>query len=380
MSSSGPRGCALCGKELQAPERPGRTRLFCGATCRSAARRQRADRVAPSLAEGPFPTSLRAGIGSSGLPLRAVSDRLGDAGHYLSPSTLSHWQQGHSTPRPTAATRDQILALERALSLPPTQLISALERSRRSSADTGAGAVSRGHRRRPPAAAPLESRRSRLEGRLADEFGVDRADVVLITQQEHYRIGPNRRPVSSSFELTACAVGESVGSYWCICCYEPAAPTTIVPVHGCTRDRQLDEAAPDGDPNAPRLRAVELRFDLRRSLGRGETHEFGFVLEYANAASNDLAVPLPEREFHRHLPTAACRELEMSIQFDCPHQPINLTRTWSHPRSGQPSRGTPATLTAGQDRIRHTNPAPGTYGWRWGWPGDHQVAPPATES
>jgi hypothetical protein len=382
MSSSDARLCArpACAKQLPPPKPSGRTRKYCDDTCRSGARRDRAGE-APALASGPFPIALRDAISHSGVPLRTLSEHLADAGRYLTPSTLSHWQQGHTAPRRTIETRHNLLALERLLGLPAAQLISALEGGRKLSAGTQTRSTAgRGSGPRQQLAwARLEDQRRQLEARLASQHGVCRADLALIRQQEHYRVGLNHRPVSSLLELTACALGGQIGSYWYIYRWEPSADTIITPVSGCRRGRQLEQPPPRGDADAKRFRAVELCFDPERRLGPGEAHTFVFKLDYPDADSNDLTIPLAEREFYRHLPTPACRQLDLSIRFDCSNRPINLTRTRSYFLPDRPTESTPATLTGRQDEVHETNPMPGVYGWRWDWSGADQVAPPVDE-
>jgi hypothetical protein len=371
MSTPGPGICGHCGAALPPPKQQGRRRQFCNATCRSKARRRRAGRAGPALASRPFAAELSDAVRGKGLPLREISAQLERDGYYLSTGALSQWQNGRTVPYPTVETGHRLLALERTLAVPPGSLIAALERTSR-----GRPAPDRPQDRRLPAnTCERGRRRMAMERKITAAAGSDRRYLVLVSQQEHFRIGRYRRPASSHIELTGVALRDQIAAYWYLYEFEPAAPTVIEPLAGCRVGRILHEEW--HDPTELRFDAVELRFAPERALHRGEQHTFSYRVRYLDAENDDIHLRLGERIFRRLLPSPACRELHLSVEFDADgHLPLTLTQCrWDH-RSDRHTKRTPTELTGRRDELRLANPRPGAYGWEWAWSADDQIALP----
>jgi len=370
--------CDHCGTPFTSLNPRGRRRQFCNATCRSAARRQRA-RTLGAAGQQPFAVAFQAAVEQGGLTLRQLAGQLERDGCSLSTGTLSQWQNGRTTPWPTTDTYNRLLAIERCLSLAPAHLITALEQTRRSPSRPSRpwpAAVRHQNQSRSGLSVrslTLDQRKRHLERRIVQDSGIDRRLLILTAQREHFAVGPLRWPLESRIELEACALRDGIDRYWYICTYESQCPPDVEALDGCNRGHTLSEDLLDSEAVGPRLIATPLCF---MPLRQGDTVTFSFRVTYEHGEHD---TDLPEKRFCRMLTSPACRELELTLRFDECQQPIDLSECrWSPTGPERPTRASaiPLARRAKAYYIKEPDPEPLGYGWTWDWPGHEQAAPP----
>ena len=358
--------CLHCGGDLPPANGRGRRRQYCRPACRWAARRQR-QKTLPTQPPNLFSREVHQALFDSRLPLRAVSARMTEQGYDVTPGTLSNWQNGRSTPRPTPQSRDRLLALERTLGIPPTRLYTLLGPTVRRVGTSSPPTRQNGSTQaRLPATASHHQIKQLLEQRIAMHSGFSRTQLLLTTVQEHYTVGADQLPRHSDMTLQVYPTTKGIDQYWYIYTYELCAPAVIEAGDGCELGRTLFEDLPTGDDASVRLGATRLRFP--DPLKPGVPHTFSYRLRFDRDDRNES---LPDLNFKRALTASpACRLLDLQIAFDPQKLPATLSRCkWRYDACDKkPTESIRLKPGLVGDKIRLDNPGRGAYGWQWSWP------------
>jgi hypothetical protein len=347
--------CSSCGERLRPRESgPGRRRQYCGATCRSRARRQRHAGVVARSGLSPFANTLAEAVSTAGVPLVALAEVMAEDGCRVSPSTLSNWQTGKNLPHNTRHDRNILLSLERALGLDPGRLVLPWRQQceRRVTVPT----VPRGH--------DLPARWARLERRICGRPGgaASRQALIPIREYERHVVGPDRRPRYSKIALEVQALDDGIDSYWYVAHVARGEDVQISAGRGCRHGIRLDDRRRYPDA-AEHLVATELLLD--EPLAAGQICQLSYLVAQVETQPRPGQ---PDTTFRRMLSSPAARDLELIIEFDPSATPARLTqRTWGadFTRLGDAEPAAPGQTW---DRIRLVNPPVRGYGWVWDWP------------
>lgn len=365
LSATG--SCARCGRTFHRVNR-GRTRLFCSDACRSAARPDRSAATPTDRGDEPFARAVADTLrhGPQGADLTALLEQ---QGHPVSKSTRSGWKRGLHLPPETPSGRAGVLALERALDLPPGTLIAPLaathaaRRAARREISSAPPLVRSGRR---PDLRVLDGRRRGMELAIARTHGASRSLLAVTDQDESFHIGRHRLPERSSLKLSVCAMADNVRSYWYLYTYTPEAPVRIVPGAGCRDGAVLDDRHIVGKDATEVVVAHELVFP--EPLALGETASFSYRLEHEPRRGGSV----PEGDFFRRILTSpACRRLRLSLRFHPMAVPTEIHgHEWN---SRKIEESVIETWTAELNgryptaRIDRSCPSPRAYGWSWRW-------------
>ncbi len=316
------------------------------------------------LPDSEFARAAKGALGTAGIPLRRIAERLDDAGFHIAPATLSGWGNGVNIPDRTGHTLGRLLALERVLAAGPGELVRAYHR-------TNPGPWDMRHRARHPLdpttreAAP-GSQKSVLDARGCTNEGA----IALVDMAEHHQIGDTRLPVRSDIRLTALALQPGVRSYWVTYTVDDKAPRNVVPGRGCSLGEQDTVDGP-----GYRVRAVELR--LEHALGVGDTADFAFAVVFRRPAPDPRRVP--PAGFFRVVSDPACRRVRLDLSFS-PYERPTWVRwvVWDHDTQDRlPFAGMPVRSGDGHFGQDLTDPGLTAYGYLWSWPAALETAPPA---
>lgn len=376
-----PTYCEYDGKLLKHEFTRGRRKRFCTNKCRYAARRRRdAERAAASPPELLFARTVSGALAADGRPLRTLSKLL-PQNSFISPSTLSQWQNGRAVPRVTEDNQRRIFALERLLDAPGGGLMHALIKSSGRDVVPPAALIPQPRRSselEPEPTPTMEQAAQEIMKRVTELGGWDNPALPLTTVAEHYIIGHLRRPQRSKVTMTVNPLHSGITHYWVRYSFGPSSPLTLKSRSGCRRGHVIHSAEPveiDGRPEI--LAAAELTFP---PLPAGEEYCFGFDLVYDRTATG----PLPERIARRMVMNEATREVRMDITFEPPVRPRQLHSVrWPLTPANHPPIAE-AEIQADADGhgepLVLKDPEPGGYGYQWQWPTDEEALPSSSQS
>lgn len=330
----------------------------------------------------PFPVAVRAATLSSGRPLRELAAQLDDAGCALSASTLSQWQKGHHLPRFDDNLRSRLFMLERLALVPAGNLVRALlatpgHRLARPAPQRTAPRRPAG----PPGQGALMEAGTVLLERIGCLFGPDPLTVTQLARTEHHVLDHRLLPVRSEITATVTALTGTVYRYWHVHTTRSQAPVSIAAGVGCTAGISLDRLRPVrvGNGTTHQLAATELRLD--QPLTAGAQHTFSFTVHHRPDAGPGLGagtdpVPVPPDGVWTLVPTAAMRELRVSLDLDLdPTARRPHVRRVHWPFCPDPARAEATSIPSNHDHndgstapILVTFPAPGWYGYCWDQP------------
>ncbi|HEV7655137.1 MAG TPA: helix-turn-helix transcriptional regulator [Mycobacteriales bacterium] len=321
----------------------------------------------PADAEDPvrterFADAVKDTLEAAGISLRPLAARLGKAGFYIAPATLSDWKNGNIVPDRDGYTLDRLLALARETDADAGRLVAAYHQTAPGPWDL------RRRARHPLAPATDESDPTPLKATLEARGCTNEGAITLVDAAEHLQIGSTRRPRRSDLAYRALVLQPGVRRYWVRYTVDDQAPTTIMAGDRCTIGTCVTARGP-----GYHVRAVELRLD--RTYDVGATAEFGFAI-LTRPPEPDPGVLSPPGWF-RVVTDPACRRLCVDLSFDPHERPASVRQVvWEKDTRADDPDGAPVGSPDGHFHWEVLDPLLTAYGYVWTWPGPLDLAAP----